>query len=791
MATAARLVLDPFLGNDLPYITFLVAVALVGYYGGPGATFLALVSGGLAANWLFIPPRHTLVLADTSQQIGFAVYCTASMAFVWISYGWQHSRERREMELVQWKRAEQALSASKDRFRFACAAAGLGVFDYDVERDRCLWENDRMYEIFGRAREKGPLSRSEFLRDYVYPDDVPILEQALHDRYPGGAFRPLIRFRRPDGIIRWLQYAAVFEKGESSGALRLVGVIADVTEQQTAKVEISDLNRRLEERVTELQALFSLAPVGIFVAQDAECRTIKANPAAARFVNDTSHKKFSMIDPEKNRPAFQVLQNGKMLPTELPMHYAATHRVELRNQEIEVLYRDGRRIILDASATPLLDETGSVRGCIGIFMDMTARKKAEDDLRQLAKDLEHRVLERTSELMESQARLRELATELNLTEQRERKRLATELHDYLAQMLVLARLKLGQVKQTAGLASPSVDLIDQAEKVLHDSLTYTRTLVADLCPPVLQEFGLPAALTWLSERMKRLDLRVTIEVGEEKCRLPEDHAVLVFQSVRELLMNVVKHAGVKEACVCLHWLSECLIVEVRDKGRGFQPSDGLRKNARQSESFGLFSIRERMRAVGGSFELESSLESGTTARLTLPVDGGAGTATSGIGHGSNGNAAVDCCEEPSAAGPEASYPNTSPIISQASHIARVLLVDDHAMMRQGLCSILENYADIDVVGEASNGEEALAAVERLRPSVVVMDINMPKLNGVEATARIKRRHPEILVIGLSVNAEVNSQAAMIAAGAVVLLTKEAAVEQLYSAILKAVRAETF
>ena len=113
---------------------------------------------------------------------------------------------------------------------------------------------------------------------------------------------------------------------------------------------------------------------------------------------------------------------------------------------------------------------------------------------------------------------------------------------------------------------------------------------------------------------------------------------------------------------------------------------------------------------------------------------------------------------------------------------RVLLVDDHAMVRQGLRSVLDAYPDVEVVGEASNGEEAVQMVERLRPSLAVMDINMPKMNGVEATAMIKARYPDTIVIGLSVQTGEEAQRAILKAGAVVLLTKEAAVDELYRTI---------
>lgn len=116
---------------------------------------------------------------------------------------------------------------------------------------------------------------------------------------------------------------------------------------------------------------------------------------------------------------------------------------------------------------------------------------------------------------------------------------------------------------------------------------------------------------------------------------------------------------------------------------------------------------------------------------------------------------------------------------------RVLLVDDHAMVRQGLKTVLDSYPDVEVVGEAGDGQEALTLAERLRPEVVVMDINMPKMNGIEATRSIKSHYRDTTVVGLSVNATRENHEAMKAAGAAALITKEAAVDQLYSAIRQA------
>ena len=117
---------------------------------------------------------------------------------------------------------------------------------------------------------------------------------------------------------------------------------------------------------------------------------------------------------------------------------------------------------------------------------------------------------------------------------------------------------------------------------------------------------------------------------------------------------------------------------------------------------------------------------------------------------------------------------------------RVLLVDDHARVRAALRDLLESYPNLILVGEASNGEEAVSLVKELSPSVVVMDINMPKLNGIDATIRIKTSYPHVVIVGLSVSASDAHRRAMTAAGATALISKYMAVEHLYVEIQAAI-----
>jgi len=398
---------------------------------------------------------------------------------------------------------------------------------------------------------------------------------------------------------------------------------------------------------------------------------------------------------------------------------------------------------------------------------------------KLNDELERRVSDRTQELEQSQGRLRALATELNLAEQRERKRLATDLHDYLAQLLVLGRMMLGQAKRS-GLPPRGEGFVKEAEEALDKALTYCRTLMTELKPPVLQEQGLAAGLIWLGEHMKRQELMVSVDVPEAfDLPLPQDRAVLLFQSVRELLINVAKHGTVKQASVRMTYENGLLKIIVRDEN-GFDlaatAATTISDNTSSlSSKFGLFSIRERMKALEGAFDIQSAPDQGTTAMLSLPM----GTRTADSGLSPRKNLLVVSHHL------SALLPIAQSSALQKNAPIRVLLVDDHAVLRQGLRSIVAAYAQLEVVGEAGDGIEAVTLTQQLGPDVVVMDINMPNMDGIEATRRIKENRPDTIVIALSVNQSADTERKMKAAGAFAYLRKESAADALRQAIEEA------
>lgn len=404
---------------------------------------------------------------------------------------------------------------------------------------------------------------------------------------------------------------------------------------------------------------------------------------------------------------------------------------------------------------------------VGVTFDITERKHSEMQRQEWMKELERRVNERTKELVRTHDKLRGLAQDLTLTEQRERQRIAGELHDYLAQMLVVTRLKMNHASQMIA-PHPACAVLQEADQLIDQSLTYTRTVVAELMPPTLRQFGLAAGLRWLGERMEQQGLVVHVDVPAVAPLLSEDHTTMLYQCVRELLFNVLKHAGTDRASVRMTDDGQGkLEIVVHDDGTGCDPV-AIRES--RGDKFGLFSIRERMEAIDGWMELESQPGAGTTVTLGLTI--GAGRLDDGIGGG------VDRLSV-NAQTAGASPPRPQQTLARP---VRVLLVDDHAMVRQGLRSILDGYPNLDIIAEAGDGEEAVTLARLLKPDLIVMDVNMPRLDGIEATRRIREELPGTYVVGLSVNEADHIVKSMKAAGASAFLTKESAADHLYETI---------
>jgi signal transduction histidine kinase/ActR/RegA family two-component response regulator len=400
--------------------------------------------------------------------------------------------------------------------------------------------------------------------------------------------------------------------------------------------------------------------------------------------------------------------------------------------------------------------------------DITDRKRAETALRQLNTELEKRVTERTVELaravklLEQQAQqLRTLTAELTLAEQRERRRLADMLHDELQQLLVATRLRahmLGRAEDTQ-VRQGSQEIVE----LIEEALAATRTLTAELSPPTLRNGNLLPALEWLIKWVGEKH-HLTVHLAQPPPslpRLPENTAVLVYQCVRELLLNTVKHARVDAADVTVAHDAAGVTLTVADAGVGFAPRS-LRVAGGAEGGFGLLGIRERLESVGGRLEIASAPGEGSRFTLTVPVP--------------------VVPEEGVARRPLAAPRGEIQKVSPAAPRLRVLVVDDHALVRRGFATMLAVEPDLEVVGEADNGRQAIELTRQLAPDVILMDVSMPVMNGIDATRAIHAEFPALRVIGLSMFDDPEQPETMRQAGAVAFLSKHDSAEALLAAV---------
>lgn len=388
--------------------------------------------------------------------------------------------------------------------------------------------------------------------------------------------------RSPDGDTRHVRVggAPYFDKTGSFCGYR--GVTADETEEQHRAAELR--NSEIKYRT-----LFENVPDGLFRStRDGEF--LSANPAMVAMLGYDSEEALRSIN---TRELYEI-------PAERDAMIRRLDRDgEVRGAEISIRRRDGQCFHALFDIHGGRDEHGRIRYLDGTLRDISERKRAEQALR------------------EHQARLRQLASELAFAEERVRRDTAADLHDGLAQSLFIGRMKLHTLQERADESQAA--LIGDIVSIVEDAISRTRTMITELSPPVLYDLGLEAAIRWLGDHMvKAHGLVCHLEIQGEHMTPSADLSVLLFKAVRELLLNVAKHAGVVEVLVTLVYRPGVVSLTVEDAGAGFAPGRAGQTPG-VNHGFGLFSIGERVTALGGSFDVQSLPGRGTRATLRLPV----------------------------------------------------------------------------------------------------------------------------------------------------------------------------
>ena len=681
-------------------------------------------------------------------------------------------------DITESKRAEGELRQSEARLRAVMDVLPVGVFLADTQ-GRILSANPAASAIWGG---RSPLpevpptcaEHKGWWMDtgrWVEPDEWA-LAAALRSGTTRGPRE--IEIACADGTHKTIiDYATPIRDLEN----RMVGVVAaqmDITARRQAENTLRESGEQFRRAIENAS--------GAVVIATLEGGIVYTNPAFLRLVGYTE----------------QELQAGLVRWDRItPPEYAAVDAEaikELRQtgvahpREKEYLTKDGRRVpVLVSGAITGYGPEGEPQ-IVAFVTDITSRKQIEAELRRWNDQLEQQVQARTEELRESVDRLnqeiarrieaeeglrkrsemleerawqlQQLTLQLSQAEDRERKRLAEILHDDLQQLLAAAKFHLGLLNsrlhgngEASALATTIMDL-------LREAIGKSRSLSHELSPPTLAHNDLHETLDWLAQQVQaKHGLTVHLKAFDRMELHSEPLKAFLYKAAQELLFNAAKHAQVKEAWLRLRRRRGRICLSVADKGRGFDPHRSA------NAGFGLLTIQERIRLLGGRMKVRSAKGKGSIFVLVVPDP--------------EAQKAEDRGQRTEDSRP-AEVPSS--VVRRPSSVLRVLLVDDHKIVRQGIKAMLTEAPDIEVVGEAGNGREAVDLADQLAPDVVVMDMAMPVMAGDEATRQIKRHLPQTRIVALSMFDDSRVADRMRQAGAAAYLLKTAPTEELITAI---------
>ena len=476
-------------------------------------------------------------------------------------------------DITDRKQTEKRLQEEKDFANSLVETAQVIVMVLDTE-GRIVSFNPYMEEISGYKLAE--VQGRDWLKTFLPAQDHrrirDVFRRAIGDIQTRGCVNPIITKDGREREIEWYDRTLKDAEGTILGVL---SIGQDITKR-----------KRSEERY---RAIFEQAADSIVLVNAETGEILEFNERACENLG-YSHEEFQKLKISD----VEVLESAE----EVAQHLGKIVQEGKGVFETQQRTKDGR--IRDIQVSSRAISIGGRDFVQSIWRDVTERKQAEDERR------------------EYQARLKAMASQLSNVQEKQRRQLAVELHDGVTQKLAMTKLRLETMASSFEDTNAAKKIKDVAEQV-GGTIESAYSLMLELSNPVLYEVGLRAAVKALlqSHLVKSSGLKCRLVAPGEPMKFEIDVRVALYQAIRELLVNAIKHSQAQEVVIDLQRTRETAIVTIQDDGVGFDPSEV--KPPGKEGGFGLFNIRESIGGVGGEFIIESKSGEGTSAIVLIPM----------------------------------------------------------------------------------------------------------------------------------------------------------------------------
>ena len=379
------------------------------------------------------------------------------------------------------------------------------------------------------------------------------------------------------------------------------------------------------------------------------------------------------------------------------------------------------------------------------------------------------LVETNEALRVTESSLRQLSARLLQLQDEERRRIARDLHDITGQKIVVLSMALDRLARHPNLQDPeTLETLKESREMVSKIGEETRTLSYLLHPPLLDECGLDSAVRWYAEGFeKRSGIKLKVDIPQDLGRLPTDVETALFRVVQESLTNVHRYSGSETAEIRVRMNSADVRLEVVDCGKGVK-TKAVQAAVEGSAPLGVGipGMRERLHQLGGRLDVDFG-RNGTRVAATLPI-------------------------RKAASAPQTSQPESEAAAQTNGQTRRrILIADDHEMMRRGLRGLIESHQEWAVCGEAVEGDEAVRKSAELNPDLVIMDINMPGLSGIDAALKIRKENAATRILFFTVHDSDQVLQEIVDVGAQGYVAKSRAGQDLAEAVRLVLNGKTF